>query len=251
MATAHLPQADIGDAVTLGHHSRRFCPEFAIELFSRHRGLLSHPRSPCRAGHSLGPPARIDCSPAAAQGDLDKNLTNCARNRPSRPHPARKVPAENPKKTEKIGHRRPRGFRLWTTLSGFKSLPPSQINPFHNKHLRHLAIADHRLVREPRYRASSSNPASRLVFIAFADPSANSQRADETRMRQSVRGGTGRRVLAKSQCTQPLGKPGALGVESDIHDGVDVLGRSYAACGRVRQEETGRSFRRTHRAGGL
>jgi hypothetical protein len=52
---------------------------------------------------------------------------------------------------------------------------------------------------------------------------------------------TGRRVFPKSQRTQPLGERGVLRVGSDVDDGVDVLGQSYAACGRVRQEEAGRA----------
>ena len=52
---------------------------------------------------------------------------------------------------------------------------------------------------------------------------------------------TRRRVLSQSQRTQPLGKRGVLRVRRDVHDGIDVLGRSDAACGRIRQEEAGRA----------
>ena len=52
---------------------------------------------------------------------------------------------------------------------------------------------------------------------------------------------TRRRVFSQSQRTQPLGKRGVLRVGRDVNDGIDVLGRSDAACGRVRQEEAGRA----------
>ncbi len=42
--------------------------------------------------------------------------------------PVSAVLAENPNKTNAIRHRRRRGLRLWTSVSGFKSLPPSQIH---------------------------------------------------------------------------------------------------------------------------
>jgi hypothetical protein len=46
------------------------------------------------------------------------------------------VVAEDLKKPAKIRHRRFRRLPLWTTLSGFKSLPPSQLTPYKSMRYR-------------------------------------------------------------------------------------------------------------------
>jgi len=50
--------------------------------------------------------------------------------------------AQNSRKTAKTLHRRFRRFCLWTTLSGFESLPPSQFNFQNHSGLRLLPIRE-------------------------------------------------------------------------------------------------------------
>jgi len=51
----------------------------------------------------------------------------------------------------------------------------------------------------------------------------------------------GRGVLGESQRAQPLGERGVLCVRGHVHDGIDVLGRAYAAGRRIGDEEAGRT----------
>jgi len=87
-------------------------------------------------------------------------------------------------KTDNTGERPNYFLPLWTTLSGFKSLPPSQSNSFYSKHLTHLSITARGPALEPRYRARGRPPQA-IAVSDFSGRLAKLPDPDETSMRHA------------------------------------------------------------------